>query len=74
MDNGKEKEASIIMIQYLFQCIASQFKTSQIHWLLELLERGFCLDAAVNVFEQIVVTDPFCHGWQKLQPTLISIL
>ena len=25
MDNGKEKEASIIMIQYLFQFIASQF-------------------------------------------------
>jgi hypothetical protein len=74
MDNGKEKEASIIMIQYLFHCIASQFKTSQIHWLLELLERGFCLDEAVNVFEQIIVTDPFCHGWQKLHPTLISSL
>jgi len=74
MDNGKENEASIIMIQYLCPCIASQFKISQIHGLLEQLDRGFCVDKAVNVFEQIVVTDPICHAWQKLQPTLISIL
>lgn len=74
MDSGKEKEASIIMIQYLFPCIASQFKISQIHWLLELLDRGFCVDWAVSVFEQTVVTDPICHAWQKLQPTVSSIL